>query len=136
MSSAPLTLHVLRESYAICRLAPSAEIPAWASTGSFRCQVRTPEELSIVCAEAAVPAEVEASRGWRALKLDGPFDFSAIGVLLRVAQPLAEERISILPVATYETDYVFVAESGLTRAIEVLRRAGHMVHIPGQRHDP
>ena len=48
-------------------------------------------------------------------------------MLLRVAVPLADAGISILPVATFDTDYVLVKERDLTAAVAALRASGHTV---------
>ena len=51
---------LLPERLAIVRLERDAEIPSWA-TGRFASITRTPDELSIVCEQSAVPRD--ASRG-------------------------------------------------------------------------
>ena len=130
IESAPnssLRLSVLEERLAVCRLDPGSEIPAWATASSFFSLTRTADELSIVCPEHDVPAGVTCERGWRALRFDGPFDFGLVGVLASVAGPLAEREISILAIATYDTDYVLVAESQLALATQALRERGHEV---------
>ena len=118
---------MLEERLAVCRLDPGSEIPAWATASSFFSLTRTADELSIVCPEHDVPAGVTCERGWRALRFDGPFDFGLVGVLASVAGPLAEREISILAIATYDTDYVLVAESQLALATQALRERGHEV---------
>ena len=84
----PLTL--LPDRYAVCRLAAGAPQPDWLSQGDLAAVVRTPDELSVVCAERIVPPEVKAERGWRAFQVQGPLDFSLVGVLASIAAPLAE----------------------------------------------
>ncbi len=69
-----LRLSVLEERLAVCRLNPSSEPPAWAMAALFFSVTRTADELSVVCSEQDVPPEVLCHRGWRALKLEGPFD--------------------------------------------------------------
>ena len=123
-----LTIEILPESLAISRLSALDAIPPWANIGTLVSHTRTADELSVVCAQAALPAGVRAAPGWRALKLVGPFDLSAVGVLVSVAAPLAEAGISILPLGTFDTDYVLVAESQLQAALEVLEGAGHWLH--------
>ncbi len=127
MKTAPLTLSVLDERLAVCRLGPRTEIPAWATASSFFSLTRTADELSIVCPEHNVPAGVAREGGWRALKLEGPFDFGLVGVLASVAGPLAESGVGILAMATYDTDYVLVKESQLDLATSALRERGHEV---------
>ena len=121
-----LSLHVLPVRLAICRLAPDAALPSWAA-GPFVSLTRTVAELSIVCAESAVPEGVAANRGWRALAVAGPLDFSLTGVLASLAQPLAAAGISIFAISTYDTDYLLAPESGLPKAVEALSAAGHSV---------
>ena len=88
---------------------------------------RTAEELSIVVPQERVPDGAVSERDFRGLKLEGPFDFSQVGVLASVLDPLAEAGISIFAVSTYDTDYVLVKASHLEQALEMLRRAGHEI---------
>lgn len=122
-----LSLSVLEHSLAVCRLDPRAEIPDWATGAPFFSVTRASEELSIICPEERVPAGITHERGWRAFKLEGPFEFGLVGVLASVAVPLAEGEISILAIATYDTDYVLVAETQLDLAMSALRERGHEV---------
>jgi hypothetical protein len=117
---------VLPGRYAICRLAPDAPIPGWASSAAFLSITRTRDELSIVCDEAAVPG-VKHDRGWRCLRLEGPLDLSLTGVLASVLQPLAAAAVSIFAVATFDTDYLLVPNAQLDSATAALRAAGHAV---------
>ena len=127
----PLVIHLLAEPLSICRLDADAAIPAWATAAPFFTVSRTMDELSIICPSARVPAGVAANGGWRALKLGGAFDFAEVGVLLRVAGPLAAAGVSIMPVATYDTDYVLVRLPQLDVAVAALRAAGHEVRVDG-----
>ena len=127
VESASLRLSVLEERLAVCRLEPRAEIPPWATSAPFFCVARTPDELSVVCPEERVPAGITCERGWRVLKLEGPFDFGLVGVLASVAAPLAEGGIGVLAIATYDTDYVLVKEGQLDLATAALRERGHEV---------
>lgn len=122
-----LTLSVLDERFAVCRLAPEARVPEWAMSGTFSSVTRTLDELSIVCPEEHVPSGVLSEGGWRALKLIGPFDFSLTGVLASVLAPLAEDDIPIFAVSTYDTDYALVGEGRLDEAVSALKKAGHEV---------
>lgn len=122
-----LVLSVLGERLVVCRLDIEAEIPAWATRASFCSVTRTPDELSVVCPEGDVPDGVMCERGWRALKLEGPFDLSLTGILVSVVGPLAEAGISVFAIATYETDYVLVTEQQLDFAASALAERGHVV---------
>jgi len=68
---------------------------------------------------------VRVERGWVALKLEGPFPFSMTGVLASFLQPLAEAKIPIFAIATFDTDYVLVKREDLEQAKNKLAAAGH-----------
>ena len=114
----------------MCRFASDARIPAWTLEDGFFCVVRTRGELSIVCGEDVcredrMPDGALAERGWVALKLEGPFPFSMTGVLVSFLQPLAEARIPIFAISTFDTDYVLIKRENLEQAGAALGAAGH-----------
>lgn len=127
MPASTLTLSVLDETLAICRLDRDASIPEWALGSSFCSITRTPDELSLVCLETTVPDEVAASRGWRCIRVDGTLDFSLTGILAGLARPLADAGISIFAVSTYDTDYLLVEATNLARSVVVLEGSGYVV---------
>ena len=124
MKSSGRRFRVLAGLFAVCRLKPDSPVPAWA-TGSFVNITMTADELSIMCPAERVPADVRAERGWRVLKVDGPFPFTTTGVMASFAQPLAVAGISLLAIATYDTDYLLVKSDNLAVAVAVLVAAGH-----------
>ena len=115
---------VLPGNYAVCRLERESGWPAWAR-GPFVSVISTEDETSIVCAADVVPPGVRAERGWRLLKLIGPFPLTAVGVLASVAAPLAQAGISLLAIATHDTDYLLVKAEMLDQAVAALCAAGH-----------
>lgn len=122
-----LDLEVLEGNFSVCRLAPDADLPAWASEGNgFRAVVRTPEELSLVCNEGIAPEGVEASGGWRALRVAGTLDLSLTGVLLALLRPLEDAGIPIFAISTFDTDYVLVPSDRIGEAKTALKGAGHV----------
>jgi uncharacterized protein len=121
-----LELEVLPCQLAVCRLSSGSATPAWVS-GIFTSVTHTPEELSIVCDQQCVPHDVPASRGWRLLKVSGPIAFDTTGVAAALIQPLADAEISVLLLATYDTDYLLLQESSFNHALDRLRDAGHRV---------
>ena len=83
---------------------------------------RTAHELSIVCPSGAVPAAVACEAGWTAFTVEGKLEFSAVGVLAAILNPLAEAGISILSISTFDTDYVLVRTATLDAAKAALRQ--------------
>jgi hypothetical protein len=119
-----LKLSLLPDVLAVCRLELGQEIPAWATAGDFSSVSRIREELSVICASRSVPDNVRASRGWRAIKIEGPLDLDLVGILVSVAVPLAHAGIGILPVGTFDTDYILVRDRQLGEALKALRATG------------
>ena len=126
---APRTLRfsVLPGRFAVCRLERDAPVPPWATGDALVSLTRTSEELSIVCAEDDVPADPRCARGFRCLKLLGPFALDETGVLLAFIAPLAEKGVPIFAVSTHDTDYVLVPAARLEAALDALRAAGHLL---------
>jgi uncharacterized protein len=120
-------LYVLDELYAIARCDPDAPLPSWATGGHFWSVTRSDSELSIVCREEDVPADASAERGWCALEVAGPLDFSLTGVVASLVTPLAEEEVPLVVLSTFETDYLLVRERDLARSVEALVAAGHSI---------
>jgi hypothetical protein len=123
-----LLLQGLSGRLEIGRPAPAAAMPDWGWRVGLVSVTRTPDEPSVVCDEAAVPAAMPlVERGWRALRVAGTLDFALAGILARLAAPLAEAGISIFALSTFDTDYLLVRASDLDAAIDALRAAGHEV---------
>jgi hypothetical protein len=130
--SAHVSLTVLRTPIAVCRLPAGTAPPPWTSDAiAFLSVTRTPDELSIACDASAVPNDLPAERGLRALRVDGPLAHDLVGVTASLAVPLAAAGVPIFPIATYDTDYVLVRERDLARASTALTTAGHRVAHEG-----
>ena len=123
-----LELTLLPESLAVSQLAATAPIPEWAMQGTFFSVTRTRNELSIVCEHSRVPASVRSQPGWSVFEVHGPFAFTETGVLSSLASPLAEAKLSLFTISTFDTDYLLVASDTLSTAVRALKRAGHKVH--------
>jgi len=120
-------LYVLDDLYAVVRCDPDAPLPEWAARGHFWSATRSDSELSIVCLEDDVPADASAERGWCALEVAGPLDFSLTGVVAALVTPLADAEIPLFVLSTFETDYLLVRERDLPRSVEALAAAGHEI---------
>jgi len=116
-----LTLSVMPILLAIVRLNPLSSIPIWAVDGEdFFSITKTEDELSIVCLEEKVPKELKGEKGWRCLKVEGPLDFALTGILSSLAGPLAQAKISVFAISTFDTDYIMIKKENLQNAIAVL----------------
>ena len=89
---------------------------------------KTDEEKSLVCITEDVPSNVtEREDGWMAFRIQGVLDFSMIGILSEISGILAENKIGIFVISTYNTDYVLTKKENYQRALDVLNRAGYKI---------
>ena len=122
-----LTMRLLKDIYGVCRLDKNELIPEWAQKSDFFSITKTNEELSIVCSQEDIPIDIQCEKNWRVLKIEGPLDFSLIGILSSISTVLANNKISIFAISTYDTDYILVKSSDLDNAIESLLKEGYEV---------
>ena len=89
---------------------------------------KTDEEYSLVCKTEDAPAKtIEREDGWKGIRIQGVLDFSLIGILAKISGLLAENKIGIFAVSTYNTDYVLMKSENYDRALEVLKDAGYEI---------
>lgn len=120
-----MDLKSLPFAFTVCKLPSLAGISL---EGDFTFLARTDEEISLLCKTDDVPAGTEKrDDGWKGFRIEGSLDFSLIGILANISTVLAENGISIFAVSTFTTDYIFVKEHELARALSLLAAAGHTV---------
>ena len=89
---------------------------------------KTDEEISLVCKTEDTPQNtIERDDGWRGFRIQGILDFSLIGILSKLSGILAEHKIGIFAVSTFNTDYILVKEENYERALRVLAAEGYTV---------
>jgi len=117
-----LRIEALAEAFTVCKVADYGAVD-WSRRFCFAC--KTDAENSLVCETACVPANVRVREdGWRGFRIVGTLDFALVGILSRIAAALAEARIGIFAVSTFDTDYVFVKAVDFDRALAVLAQNG------------
>ena len=114
-----MTLVRIPGRYAVARLPPEAPIPPWV-TGALTSITRTPDELSIVCDDDAVPSGVYAQRDFACLRVLGTIDFGVVGVLAAMTRVLADAAVSVFAVSSFDTDYLLVRTPDWSRARSAL----------------
>ena len=120
MSEKALTMKLMEGLYGVCRLNRDEAIPEWVFQGSFYSVTKTLNELSVVCSQDNIPDEIKCEKDWRILRVEGPLDFSLIGILSSISTTLANKGISIFVISTYDTDYIFVKDKKVDMAIDAL----------------
>ena len=89
---------------------------------------KTDDELSLVCRTEDTPQNtIERDDGWKAFHIQGVLDFSLIGILSKLSGILAEHKIGIFAVSTYNTDYILVKEENYETALTVLASEGYTI---------
>jgi hypothetical protein len=129
-----MSLHVrLHETaLSICQLPQGSKAPVDILEHPFAAFFRTHDEVTLVCPTDLVPQNAKAEHGFIPFELIGPFEFGLTGILTQVANPLAAAGVSIVPLSTFNTDYVLIKGDQRQKAIATLRQAGHKVEKMAQ----
>ena len=120
-----LELKKIEYNLTVCKIRNTSDIDM---TSAFYFIGKTDEELSLVCKTEDTPAKtIERDDGWKGFRIQGTLDFSLIGILSKLSGILAEHKIGIFAVSTYNTDYIFVKEENFERALKVLALEGYVI---------
>ncbi|WP_066307273.1 ACT domain-containing protein [Bacillus sp. FJAT-29814] len=124
-----MKLTILNSTFSVVKLPPNEPLPLWAiKSDVFFSITRTVEELSIVCPSECLPLnEVfkDAENDWKCMKVEGVLDFNLTGILASLANPLAENNISIFAISTFNTDYLLIKSHSIEKAKVILENEGH-----------
>jgi hypothetical protein len=96
--------------------------------------VEDEDEVTLVCAESALPAypdALETEPGWRRITFAGPLPWEQVGFLADVATRLANAQIPFTSMAGFTTDHVLVRAAQADLAVQVLRGNAPPVPRPG-----
>jgi uncharacterized protein len=119
-----IEVRLLPETFSVCGLASNSPIPSQVLGSSCLSITRTADELSIVCEQSLAPLNAKIEKDWRAFKVLGKLDFVLTGILASIANPLAQAKISIFAISSFDTDYVLVREMDIVAAETVLIESG------------
>ncbi|HAB61719.1 MAG TPA: ACT domain-containing protein [Lachnospiraceae bacterium] len=120
-----MEIKIIEQEFSVCKVKDFSEVDL---SAEYCFLSKTDEELSLVCSTKLVPDNiVECDNDWRAFRIQGILDFSLIGVLSKISTLLAENRIGIFAISTYNTDYILTKEDNFNRAIAILRDNGYEI---------
>ena len=89
---------------------------------------KTDEEKSRVCLTEDVPANpLERDDGWMAFRIQGVLDFSLVGILSEITGILAEDKIGIFAISTFNTDYILTKKEDYQKALDLLDAEGYKI---------
>lgn len=104
------------------------------SAGGVFSVSRAANEITILCSERTLTqaksplfAAAKIERGFRCLEVEGPLDFSLVGIVANLSALLAARRIPVLVLSTFSTDLLLVRETHLAASMAALREGGHTV---------
>lgn len=118
-----MKLKVFPHRMTVCKISDSSQINL---DEPFCFASRTDEELSLVCpSEAVPPSATDREDGWRIFRIEGVLDFSLIGILSKITGILAEKRIGVFAISTFNTDYILLKEENLQKAMLALESHGY-----------
>lgn len=118
-----MKLKKLDYALTVCKVASEYDIDL---NKEFYFVGRTDEEYSLVCITENTPANtLEREDGWKGFRIQGTLDFSMIGVLSKLSGLLAQNKIGIFVVSTFNTDYILVKEENFDKALKILSLAGY-----------
>ena len=120
-----MIIEVLRQEFSVCRVTVLSEVNM---KEEFCFIGKTDEENSLVCSSQNVPSNAAAcDNGWRAFRIQGTLDFSLTGILSKISGLLAEHKIGIFAVSTYNTDYILTKSGNFQKALDVLEDSGYQI---------
>ncbi len=118
-----MELKKIEHNLTVCKVRDVSDIDM---TAEFCFIGKTDEEISLVCRTEDTPSEtVERDDGWKGFRVQGTLDLSLIGVLSKLSGILADHKIGIFAVSTYNTDYILVKEENFERALKILSSEGY-----------
>lgn len=122
-----LTLELMDEVFAIHSLAVNSKIPDSVFTAPIFFIAKTYDEISIVIPTNHNIESDEVESDWRALEVVGPLGFSLTGLLSKISSVLADNKISIFAISTFDTDYILVKNNKIEAAIIALRENDYLI---------
>ena len=120
-----IKIQKIDQDFTVCKIDDIAQVDF---ARDFTFLLKTPDETSLVCESANVPADaIQSEAGWKALKIAGVLEFGLIGIIAKIANILAEAEISIFVVSTYDTDYILLKSENYDRGIQKLVNNGYEI---------
>ena len=125
--SKKLTLQLLSENFSIHSMAVTNPIPEVVFAAPIFFIAKTFDEVSIVLPSRIEIISDDVEPNWRALEVVGPLGFSLTGILSNISTVLANEKISIFAISTFDTDYILVKENTVEKAVDALNANQYQV---------
>lgn len=130
-----ITLRRLGGDYFVAKAEQiSPQLVAALSGSLFWTVSKTDLEASIVSELASHSSFSKVEGPWTVFGIVGHLDFSLTGVLSRCSGILAEKRISLFAVSTFDTDYFLVRKEAANAAADAWAGAGVSIQDDRKHH--
>lgn len=115
----------LNRDFTVCKLQSFNTVDL---SNTFTFVSVTDDEISLVCETSHVPDNAtNIESNWKGFKINGILEFNMIGVIAKISNLLAEQKISIFVISTFNTDYVLLKTDYYDKAINTLRSNNYTI---------
>ena len=115
-----LDVEIIENEFSICKLSDFKDLNF---NDEFTFFSKTDNEISLVCKSDNVPKNcIECEHGFGCFRIKGILDFSIVGLIAKISTILAENKIVIFVVSTFNTDYIFVKKENLKKSIDLIKK--------------
>jgi RimJ/RimL family protein N-acetyltransferase len=113
-------------SYSVLKLDPIGTNPSIPINTDFWSLSASYDELSLVCLTDQAPTAgiLERSDHWTAFRVAGTMEFTLTGVVAKISKVLADAKIGIFVVSTFDTDFILVNHNDADAAVIRWRKSG------------
>ena len=124
-----MNLSILNDKYSIYKFKSESALPAWIYSSEFYSITKTRDEVSVVAIQTDLTSEdiICKNNDWRMIKIEGPLDFSIVGIIADLSAIFKKKNISIFTLSTYDTDYILLKQKDLDTGIQMLIENGHNI---------
>lgn len=121
-----MTLQSIQGEFTVCKVETLSDIVC---EDDFFFLSKTDRELSVVCRTENVPAKtVEREDGFTMFRIEGQLDFSLVGILANITTILANEKIPVFALSTFDTDYILIKKEYFLQAKNAFLKAGYTMN--------
>lgn len=118
-----MKIEVLEEDFVVCKIESFDEV---SMHDKYSFLTKEDQNISLICTDRYCPSKtLGIQKNYRAIKIEGNLEFNSVGVIAKLSSLLALNDISILSVSTFTTEYIFVKNAKLSKAVDVLKANGY-----------
>lgn len=116
-----LPVTIMPGDYTIVKLQSGSEIPEWVDRTRFYSITDTGEECTVICAGEGLPENYPHECSMKIFRIEKRIEFSETGIISSIASPLAERKIPVFTISTFDNVYFFIKMEHAYEAADVLK---------------